>query len=83
MRQRLPNCERWHPGVPSDWSDYLRKKDGVVIGVRRICLECNRARCHTHLYKLTPPPPIEEPADEPVFQNYGVLPRLTWEPPRV
>jgi hypothetical protein len=80
MRQRLPNCERWHPGVPSDWSDYLRKKAGVVVGVRQICLECNRARCRAHHHDLAAPAPIPEP---PAITRYNVLPRLNWTPPSI
>lgn len=79
MRQRLPNCERWHPETPSQWSDYQRKRAGIVIGVRRICLECNRARCRAHYHDIDAPA-IEDPQ---VIGQYGVLPPLNWAPPSI
>jgi hypothetical protein len=80
VKAPIQNCQRWHPGVPSDWSDYERKKAGVVIGVRRVCLECNRSRCRSYYHQEGAPAPIEE---APVIGNYGVLPRLIWAPPSI
>jgi hypothetical protein len=76
----LQHCDLWHPGIPSEWSDYQRKKAGVVIGVRRICLECNRARCRAHHHGLPYP---QAPVNEQVPPEYGVLPRLNWAPPSI
>ena len=81
MSERIPNCDRWHPGVPSQWSDYVRKKAGVVTGVRRVCLACNRARCKAHWRNEPAPPPLTQKQATTI--KYDLLPRLNWTPPSI